>query len=65
MKLKSRVGRGISRAGKLVKADGKVLKSTVHLVLRSMSTYYSFSRVRPMIPRRMSTYYLQGMTYYL
>ena len=57
MKLKGQVGRGIYRAGKLVGTAEKVLKSRVcPVLLGSMSAYYSFSIVHPMIPRRMSAY---------
>jgi hypothetical protein len=65
MRLKSRVERGIYRVGKPVSTAGKVLKSRVCLVLlRCMSTYYSQSGVRPIVPRRTSVYYLQSTTYY-
>jgi hypothetical protein len=53
------VWRGIYKAGKPIGAVEKVMKSRVHLVLLGRTfAYYSFSEVRPVVPRPTSMYYL-------
>jgi hypothetical protein len=62
MRLRGRVERDIYRAEKLVSAVENVLKSRVRQVLLGRtSMYYSFSEIRPVVPRHTSVYYL----YYL